>query len=150
MDNSGNKALRDLGIFYCTVFVISLAATSLALWLYWDTWRLNSLIPALSNVFTVSAGIALLTTILKEAGWYMVLATIKAKDLKEEGRKEGHKEGHKEGIAEGIKEGIKEGEERRQRREDEAYAKFGVEVNGVLMLPRTPEVQRFLSGEPEE
>ena len=146
MDNSGNKALRDLGIFYCAVFLVSLAASSLALWLYWDTWRLNSLIPALSNVFTVSAGIALLTTILKEAGWYMVLATIKAKDLKEEGRKEGHKEGHKEGIAEGIK----EGEERRQRREDEAYAKFGVEVNGVLMLPRTPEVQRFLSGEPEE
>ena len=60
----------------------------------------------------------------------MVLATIKAKDLKEKGRKEG--------------------EERRQRREDEAYAKFGVEVNGVLMLPRTLEVQRFLSGEPEE
>ena len=36
MDISGNKALRDLGIFYCTVYVVSLTACSMALWTYWN------------------------------------------------------------------------------------------------------------------
>ena len=34
--------------------------------------------------------------------------------------------------------------EQRNRRE-EAYKRFGVEVDGVLMLPNTPEVQEFLN-----
>ena len=129
MDSSGNKALRDLGIFYCVVYVVSLAAGSLAMWLYWDVWRLDNLMPQLSNVITVSAGTALLATILKEAVLYMVLAGMKIKQLKEQGRKEER--------------------ERRRKRQEEANAKFGVEVNGVLMLPQTPEVQRFLDGEEE-
>ena len=68
----------------------------------------------------------------------MVLATMRAIKLKEEARKEGQAEGRKEER------------ERRRKREEEAYEKFGVEVNGVLMLPRTPEVQRFLDGNTEE
>ena len=32
-------------------------------------------------------------------------------------------------------------------REEEAYARFGVEVSGVLMLPRTPKVERLLGGD---
>ena len=60
----------------------------------------------------------------------MVLAAMKIKEWKEQGRKEER--------------------ERRRKREDEAYAKFGFEVDGVLVLPRTPEVQRFLAGEDEE
>ncbi len=71
----------------------------------------------------------LLAAILKEGVWLMVLAGMKIKEWKEEGRKEGR--------------------ERQRQREEEAYAKFGVEVNGVLMLPRTPAVERFLAGEPE-
>ena len=63
----------------------------------------------------------------------MVLAGMKIKEWKEEGRKEGRQEER----------------ERQRLREKEAYAKFGVEVNGVLMLPRTPAVERFLAGEPE-
>ena len=55
----------------------------------------------------------------------MVLAGMKIKEWKEQARKD------------------------QLRRVDEAYAKFGVEVNGVVMLPRTPEVQRFLAGEDE-
>jgi hypothetical protein len=47
-------------------------------------------------------------------------------------------------------EGLKEVREERRKRWEEAYAKFGVEMNGVLMLPKTPEVERFLAGEPEE
>ena len=44
-------------------------------------------------------------------------------------------------------EGRKEGQNNQRKREEEAYARFGVEVNGVLMLPKTPEVDRFLAGE---
>lgn len=37
-----------------------------------------------------------------------------------------------------------------QRRRREAYERFGVEVNGVVMLPRTPEVEAFLNEEEPE
>ena len=125
MDDSGNQALRDLGIFYCSAYVVSLAVCSLAWWLYWDAWRLDSLMPVLADITTVSVGVALLATILKEAVWYMVLAGMKIRELRNEGRKE------------------------QRKRVEEAYARFGVEVNGVLMLPKTPEVDRFLAGEDE-
>ncbi len=80
----------------------------------------------------------------------MVLATMRAIKLKEEARKEGRAEGLKEGREQGRKE-----ERRRQRKRlrklyEQAVAKFGVEVDGVLMLPHTPEVREFLEGEPEE
>ena len=41
-------------------------------------------------------------------------------------------------------EGRREAREERRKRWDEAYARFGFEVDGVLMLPLTPEVERFL------
>ncbi len=68
----------------------------------------------------------------------MVLAAMKIKEWKDQARKEGREE---------I---LKEGREKRRKLYDEAFAKFGVEVNGVLMLPWTPEVQRFLSGKSEQ
>ena len=154
MDDSGNQALRDLGIFYCAAYVVSLAVCSLAWWLYWDAWRLDSLLPDLAIITTVSAGVALLATIIKEAAWYMVLAGMKIKQLREEGREEGRTEGIEQGRTEGIEQGRAEGIEqerkRRRKREEEARAKFGVEVAGVLMLPQTPEVERFLDGEATE
>ena len=64
----------------------------------------------------------------------MVLATMRAVKLKEQARKEGREEERKQ----------------RRKREAAAYEKFGIEVNGVLMLPRTPEVQQFLDSEPDE
>ena len=127
METSTNQALRDLGIFYCGVYLVSLVAGVLALWLYWDAWQLGSLLAVLADVTTVSAGTALLATILKEAAWFMVLAAMKIKEWQDKARKEERK--------------------KQLMRADEAYAKFGVEVEGVLMLPRTPEVQRFLAGE---
>ena len=57
----------------------------------------------------------------------MVLAGMKIRQWKEEGRQEGREEGRK---AE---------RERRRKRQEEARVKFGVEVDGVLMLPQTPE-----------
>ena len=138
MDNSGNQALRDLGIFYCSAYLVSLAACSLAWWLYWDAWRLDSLLPDLAIITTVSAGVALLATILKEAVWNMVLAGMKIRQWREEGRKEG------------VEQGVEQERKRRRKREEEARAKFGFEVDGVLVLPQTPEVERFLAGEDEQ
>lgn len=134
MDDSGNQALRDLGIFYCSAYVVSLAVCSLVWWLYWDAWRLDSLLPDLAIITTVSAGVALLATILKEAVWNMVLAGMKIRQWREEGRKRG----------------IEQERERRRKRDKEARAKFGIEVDGVLVLPQTPEVERFLDGEAAE
>ena len=130
MDSSGNKALRDLGIFYRAVYVLTMAVGSLVLWIYWNAWRVDSLLPQLANVITVSAGTALLAAILKEVAWFMVLAAMKIKEWKEEARQEERK--------------------KQRQREEEAYVRFGVEVNGVLMLPRTPEVERFLVGESDD
>ena len=53
-------------------------------------------------------------------------------------------------IREWREQGRREGRERQRQREEEAYARFGVEVNGVLMLPRTFEVEQFLAGETNE
>ena len=150
MDNSSNQAIRDLGVFYCTAYALSLAVGSLAWWLYWDAWRLDNLLPDLAVITTVSAGLALLATIIKEAVWYMVLAGMKIKQLKEEGRKKGLVEGREEGLVEGREEGRKEERKNQRKRQEEAYARFGVEVDGVLVLPKTPEVERFLDGETEE
>ena len=60
------------------------------------------------------------------------------KKAKDEGREEGREEGRLE-ERERLK---KEYNDRYQA----AYEKFGIEVDGVLVLPRTPEVERFLSG----
>lgn len=40
--------------------------------------------------------------------------------------------------------GIKQGEERQRARRREAMSRFGVEVDGVRVLPDTPEVREFL------
>ena len=68
----------------------------------------------------------------------MVLAAMLEESVKRKAREEG--------FAEGLK---KEREEHRKRW-DEACARFGFEMDGVLMLPWTPEVERFLWGESKE
>ncbi len=50
-------------------------------------------------------------------------------------------------VERGMKKGMKQGIEQARARRKEALSRFGVEVNGVRMLPDTPEVQRFLDGE---
>ena len=162
MENSTNEAIRALGKFYCAVYLISLTACALSLWLYWDAWRLDNLVAQVGNVSSASVGIAFLATICREATWSMVLATMRAIKLKEEARKEGREEGREEGRTEGREEGRTEGREegreegrteerdRQSKLYEKALVKFGVEVDGVLMLPHTPEVREFLEGEPGE
>lgn len=81
----------------------------------------------LAAILGVAAGVALLTAIILEVLGRMVLLIPKAWNrAKREGRAE------------------------QRKLEDEAYKRFGIEVDGVLVLPRTPEVERFLAGEPGE
>lgn len=47
----------------------------------------------------------------------------------------------------GLKQGREEGRETQRERRREAMSRFGVEVNGIRMLPDTPEVRIFLDGE---
>ena len=55
-------------------------------------------------------------------------------------------------TTEGRREGRQEAREEVSSRLQEAYDRFGVEQNGVMVLPRTPEVERFLfpPDEPDE
>ena len=46
--------------------------------------------------------------------------------------------------------GYAEGRAAQRKRCQAAYDRFGVEVDGVLMLPNTREVAEFLSGESEQ
>ena len=49
-----------------------------------------------------------------------------------------------------LRKGREAEREERTRREREAYRRFGVEVEGIRMLPDTEEVRRFLAGESGE
>ena len=46
--------------------------------------------------------------------------------------------------------GREEGRKEVASRMQQAYEQFGIEQNGVMTLPITPEVEQFLFGEPEE
>ena len=59
----------------------------------------------------------------------------------------GMERGIKQGIEQGIEQGIVQGIEQVRARRTEALERFGVEVDGVRMLPDTPEVQSFLDGQ---
>ena len=54
-----------------------------------------------------------------------------------------------EGRAEGLVEGRAEEQEIQRRRREEAYRRFGIDVDGVRSLPDTPEVRDFLAGKGE-
>ena len=51
-----------------------------------------------------------------------------------------------EGREEGKNEGRLVERQERQNRLNEAYERFGIVVDGVQTLPRTPEVEECLSG----
>ena len=48
-------------------------------------------------------------------------------------------------MEKGRAEGRAEGRTEQRNRREEAYRRFGVEVDGVKMLPMTPEVEDFLN-----
>ena len=84
-------------------------------------------ISELADGYTVAAGTAVLITIFVEVLGRMVLL-----------------------IPAAVKKIMNEGRREQRNREEAALAKFGYEIDGVRVLPMTPEVQRFLSGESDE
>ena len=48
-------------------------------------------------------------------------------------------------IPQAVKKIMDRGRREQRDRTEEAYKRFGVDVDGVVMLPRTPEVEEFLS-----
>lgn len=76
----------------------------------------------LAAIFGASAGIALLFAIAAEVIGRMVLL-----------------------IPQAVKKLINKGRAEQRNRMEEALRRFGVEVDGVMMLPMTPEVEDFLN-----
>ena len=68
-------------------------------------------------------------------------------DIRARYRAQAVKRATERGLKQGREEGREEGRERQRERRREAMSRFGVEVNGVRMLPDTPEVRIFLDGE---
>lgn len=91
----------------------------------WHSPRWNEdWLALLADIFGVAFGISVAFTIIAEMVGRMVLL-----------------------IPDAIK-NIREKEKRAQRnRRKEAYKRFGVEVNGVVMLPQTADVEAFLNGD---
>jgi hypothetical protein len=96
--------------------------------LHWNSPRWNDdYIGLLADIAGTSAGIAVAFTIVVEGlGSMVLLIPARIKKLKDQGRAEGRKA--------------------QKDRLEEAYKRFGFEVDGKLVLPRTPEVEEFLSG----
>ncbi len=93
--------------------------------LHWDSprWQ-EDWLALLADIFGAALGMSVALTIIVELGGRMVLLIPEAvRKLKAEGRKE------------------------HRKRLEEAYRRFGVELDGRLMLPKSPEVDAFLDGE---
>ena len=122
---------RFPGEYWIIYYLAFLVAVAVLLWLYWDGLLRgggDTRLFLLAAVFGTAGGAAITFTITTEMGVRaMLLIPAAVKKLKQEGRREGRDE--------------------RDKRYEEAYRRFGVEVNGVVMLPRTREVQEFLNGE---
>ena len=74
----------------------------------------------------------------------------KASDLRARYRAQAERKAEERGRKQGFKQGIEQGQEQRRRaRHQRAMARYGVYVDGVRMLPDTPEVWRILDGEDE-
>ena len=125
---------RFLGIYWIIYYLAYLMAVALLLWLYWGNLMSsegNTRLFLLAAVFGTAAGTAFIFTILVEVGVRtMLLIPAAVRKLKREGRREQRQE--------------------QRKRVKEVYERFGVEVDGVRVLPDTPEVREFLDPDFEE
>ena len=120
--------MKFLDVYWVIYFIGYLVAVAVLLWMHWnELLRGNNQVLLLAAIYGVAAGSASAFAILLEGGGHIVLLIpARIRKLKREGRQE------------------------LESRLREAYRRFGVEVDGVVMLPRTPEVQAFLDGEAGE
>lgn len=114
-----------MGKYWIAYYISFLLGVAVLTGIHWYSPRWNeNWLALLSDIFGVAFGISLTLALLVEVvGNMVLLIPQRIKELKNRGRRE------------------------QRKREAQAYQRFGVEVNGVRMLPDTPEVQRFLSGE---
>ena len=134
------KFIGEYWIIYYLSYPIFAA---ILLWLhrYSPRWP-EDWISLLADILGVALAGAIAFTIFSEVLGKMVLLIPKAvQKIRDEGEAEGRAKGHAEGQA-------AEREAQHARRE-EAYRRFGIDVNGVRSLPDTPEVRDFLSGKEE-
>ena len=98
------------------------------LWFHWDgILRGDNRVYLLAAIYGTAAGSASAFAIVVETGGRAVLLIpAEIKRLKRQGRRE------------------------QRNRMKEAYRRFGVEVDGVVTLPLTPEVEQFLDSESDE
>ena len=109
-------------IAYYLSFLVGVAVL-LALHWYSPQWQENW-VSLLASIFGVAFGVSVTIAITVEVVGEMVLLIPKRiKELRAQGRKEYRK------------------------RLDEAYRRYGIELEGQMVLPRTPEVEAFLNGE---
>lgn len=120
---------RFLRIYWIAYLISYLIAVAILLWLYWGSLLRgeDNRVFLLAAIFGVSAGSASVFAILVEGGIRaMLLIPAAVNKLLDRGRAE------------------------MDKRYEEAYRRFGIEVDGVVMLPRTPEVREFLDRDSEE
>ena len=119
---------RFLDTYWIIYFLGYLIAVAVMLWLQWGSLlREGNWMQQLTLIYGTAAGSASAFAILVEGGGHIVLLIPRRiRQLKRQGRRE------------------------QQERNREAYRQFGVEVDGVVMLPDTPEVREFLDSDSEE
>ena len=143
------QAFGKYWLAYYLVYVVSVAAF---LWLYRvpllsratpDETRLY----LLAAVFGVSAGIALLVTILMEVLITLVLLAPRVwQHAVNQGRQEGRQEGRKEGRQEGLQEGLHEGRQEEKERVLAIIDQYGKRDPETGQLVISEEGLRLLNG----
>ncbi len=120
------KAWEVRGRYWLVYYLTYAICVVYLLWRH-DFKQLHDL-SLFADSFTVSAGTAVFLAVAVEVTGFMVLLIPdRIRKLKRQGRKE------------------------QRDRNREAYKRFGVDMNGVRVLPLTPEVEEFLaSDEPLE
>ena len=119
---------RFLDVYWVIYFAGYLIAVAVLLWLDWTALlRGDDQVLRLAAIYGVAAGSASAFAILVEGGGRIMLL-----------------------IPREVRRLVQKGERQKEARYKEAYRRFGVEVDGVLMLPRTPEVQAFLDSDSSE
>ena len=81
----------------------------------------------------VGSSVAVTVIVFANVEVVVLLAQMFRKKRFNEGRELGHREGRELG------------QEEKLQRVKEAFERFGIEVDGVQVLPRTPEVEEFLN-----
>ena len=127
---------RDYENRYLVISVVLvLALTGLVAWYEVAYRTMDSWPETVTSIGQgVASAIAVVVTILASVEVIMLFSEKYKARRFEEGREEGKNEGR-----------LVERQEH-QNRLNEAYERFGIVLDGVQTLPRTPEVEEFLSG----